>query len=198
MKTRINLYVTELQPVKEKLPLSMSVTIVISVLVCSLMLCMSLYWLLGNEEKLQQQLRSELAQEQTQLASQARILSRVNNNKAIMEQIKQVTQNIKNKKRVLATLKHERANDSGFSSLLVSLAGISDQKVWLTKIKSQTGLLTFSGSAKRSQDIPLWVTRLSQIEELHGKTFNSLVMERDNSVINFVLHNKITMTTQEQ
>jgi len=198
MKTRINLYVTELQPVKEKLPLSMSVTIVISVLICSLMLCMSLYWLLGNEEELQQKLRSELAQEQTQLASQARILSRVNNNKAIMEQIKQVTLNIKNKKRVLATLKNERENDSGFSSLLVSLASISDQKVWLTKIKSKAGLLTFSGSAKHSQDIPMWVTRLSQIEELHGKTFNSLVMERDNSVINFVLHNKITMTTQEK
>jgi len=198
MKTRINLYVKALQPVKEKLPLSMSLTISGSVLVLTLLVLGSLFWLVNGEKTHQQQLRATLSVEQGHLSKQSAILSEMNNNKVIIEKIKRITQKIQNKKKVLASLKQQDTTPGGFSQLFISLAKVSDQKVWLTEIKSTEGLLTLSGAAKNSRDIPIWVARLNNVAALKGETFSSLTMERDNSVINFVLNNQSIVTTEEQ
>jgi len=191
MKTRINLYVTQLRPVKEQLPLIQSLSIIAGVFLLTIVTCGGLYWLNYSESQQQEALRSTLAQEQGHLATQAAALSEINDNKQLMQQIARVKSQIKNKKRILAALERQAINPGGFTDLLLALAQVSDQKVWLTAIKSHQGALTLSGSAKKSQDIPKWVARLNKVPRLQGTTFSALSMERDDAVINFVLNNHV-------
>lgn len=190
MKTRINLYTAALQPVKEKLPLSTSLSIVAATILLSIIVYAGLYWLVNTESQHQQQLQQDLIVEQGRLSTQAAALGKVNDNKQLLAEIEQVKTQIRNKKRVLAVIGDQTANNGGFTKLLLALAQVSDQKVWLTAIKSQQGALMLSGSAKKSQDIPKWVARLNQVKQLKGETFTSLTMERDDAVINFVLNNQ--------
>jgi len=191
MKTRINLYVKKLKPVKEKLPLTMSLTAVVSVSCLMLMIVGGVYGLSHLESQHQQQLNSTLSNEQAKLAQQAAILGEINDNQQLLDQIESVKHKIKNKKRILVALNRNLERDNGFTQLLLALAQVSDRNVWLTHITSQQGLLTLSGSARSSSDIPLWVERLNQAELLKGHSFAALSMERDNDGINFVLNNQL-------
>lgn len=190
MKTRINLYVPVLQPVREQLPLSKSLAVTASVFALAVFVCIGLYWLVDKESQQQKVLNAQLSIEQGRLASQAAKLSKINDNKQLLDKIELVRNQVKNKKRVLAALDNQTINHGGFTQLLLALAQVSDQKVWLTEIRSQQGSLMLSGSAKSSQAIPKWVSRLNQVEQLKGETFTSLTMHRNDAVINFVLNNQ--------
>jgi len=190
MKTRINLYVAKLRPVKEKLALATSLTIIASVACLIIAIVGGVYWLNYAELQHQQQLNATLVQEQQQLAKQAMILGEINNNHQLLKQIETVKQHIKNKKRILVALNDHLERDTGFTKLLLALAQVSDSNVWLTHITSEQGLLTLSGSARRSDDIPKWVNRLNQAELLKGHVFSGLELARDNDVVNFVLNNQ--------
>lgn len=191
MKNRINLYVEQLKPVKEPLPLSMSLAIVAACLTLMLMVFITLFAWQRNEITQQQHLRMTLAQEQSLLVQQATTLSRIANNQQILDEISKHKEKIKNKKRILTALNHHLEDTSGFTQLLLALAKVSDRNVWLTQIKSQSGALTLRGAATRSRDIPQWVKRLNLAPELKGKTFSALSMKREDKLINFVLKNVV-------
>lgn len=192
MKSRINLYVSALHPIKEPLPLSMSLSIMGAVLSVMLIGCGTVYWLGSQQEMTNNQLNTLLATEQQTLAERAVVLGQMNNNKRLEADIALIQETIKNKKRILNAVDTQVTSGGGYSELLVALGEVSDGKVWLTQISSQQGALTLSGSALLSRDIPLWVGRLNKAVELQGQSFSSLTMQRDDRVVNFVLNNQQT------
>lgn len=194
MKTRINLYGQALKPVKEKLPLSLSVAVAVAVVLIMFSVSAVTIWLNNNQIASQEAARVTLNQEQQKLIEKSELLNKLSANQQLMDSIASVKEKIKNKKKIVATLEQRQEVDEGFTKLLLALAEISDQKVWLTDIKSEQGALTLSGRAQHSQDIPRWVAKLNRVESLQGATFSALSMERDDSTISFVLHNQAKLS----
>ena len=87
MKNRINLYVEQLKPVKEPLPLPTSLAIVAACLTVMLMVFITLFAWQRNEVTQQQHLRITLAQEQHLLVQKATTLSSITNNQQILDEI---------------------------------------------------------------------------------------------------------------
>ncbi|NRA61070.1 MAG: PilN domain-containing protein [Psychrobium sp.] len=189
MKTRINLYLEQLKPVKEKLPLVQSVilfgiTILFSVFGAATLMALNYQQTLDKES-----LSLTIASEQKSLNVMITEFSRKNNSAPLLAEIATMKRKIRSKKSILQALDQQFKNAAGFSSLFESLASVSVKNVWLTEISSNNGLLSFKGGAVNSKDIPVWIEKLKSAPALAGHTFSALSLVRDEGTLTFSLSN---------
>lgn len=189
MKSRINLYLPELRPVKEVLSLNQSVAyMALSIFALALAIAGVTYL---NEELKAENIRfqNELTLQESILAEKANELAAVTTNSPLLNDIKQVKAKTAEKKVVLSSLTKVFEQNIGFSALFEGLTTIEVNDVWLTVIESQNGKLSFAGSALESQAVPRWVEALESSPAFSGHSFSGLQIEREDNLIHFSLQN---------
>lgn len=189
MKTRVNLYLPRLRPVKEVLPFSQSVTIIIITIICVLVSTLGLTYINSSLKSNNMALKDTLRAKESMLTKKATHLSKLTMNTPLIKKIELIKLKISEKKKVLATLDKEIKIDSGFSHLFTGLATLNMHNVWLTDISTRNGQLNFGGRALNSSDIPRWVNELESSEVLNGLKFSNLSIERKDDIVHFTLHN---------
>lgn len=197
MKTRINLYLPQLRPIKEVLSLKQSVSYVVISLVCCFLTVVSFSYFNDSLNEKQNELTRQLRLEEAHLAEKANELAAVTTTAPLLKDIENIKQKIVEKKKVLAVLETEFEANIGFSSIFDGLSNLTMNNVWLTRIESKEGKLSFGGSALKSQDIPRWVKELEASEVFYGHNFSDLELKREGKVVHFTLHNSNGFVTKE-
>ncbi len=197
MKTRINLYLPQLRPVKEILSLKQSVSYMITSVLLVFISIGALNYLDDMSTQARVGLQSELSIEEQILADKAKELAAVTTTTPLLKDIEQVKVKIAEKKKVLSVLKTEFADNIGFSVLFEGLTQLAMNNVWLTRIESKAGKLSFGGSALKSKNIPKWVKTLESSAAFSGHSFSNLDITREDSVVHFTLYNDDSFVTQD-
>jgi len=198
MKTRINLYLHHLRPVKELLPLKENLIYMLISLIIMVIAYLSLAYLKISMSNSNVQLKDQLLAAQVLLATEQEQLTKLTSNTPLLKEIERVKSKISEKKKVLSVLNKEFTDNTGFYALFDSLSTIKMNNVWLTHIAAQGGQLNFGGSALKSRDIPRWVNALQTEKVLNGETFSNLSIERDEKIVHFTLHNTPSFVIEEQ
>lgn len=189
MKSRINLYLPELRPVKEVLSLKHSMSyMVLSMFILVLAIAGTTY--LNQQLKAENiRFQNELTLQESILAEKTNELAAVTTNSPVLNDIKLVKAKTAEKKVVLSSLNKVFKENVGFSGLFEGLTTIKVNDVWLTIIESRNGKLSFSGSALKSQAVPRWVEALEQSSAFSGHSFSGLEIQREDNLIHFTLQN---------
>ncbi len=189
MKSRINLYLPELRPVKEALSLKHSISyMVLSVFILVLAIAGTTY--LNQQLKAENiRFQNELTLQETILAEKENELAAVTTNSPLLNDIKQAKAKTAEKKVVLSSLNKVFEENIGFSGLFEGLSTIKVNDVWLTVIESRDGKLSFAGSALKSQAVPRWVEAIEQSSAFSGHSFSGLVIQREDNLVHFTLQN---------
>ncbi|WP_435275783.1 PilN domain-containing protein [Psychrobium sp. nBUS_13] len=189
MKSRINLYLPELRPVKETLSLKHSISyMVLSVFILVLVIAGTTY--LNQQLKAENiRFQNELTLQETILAEKANELAAVTTNSPLLNDIKQAKAKTAQKKVVLSSLNRVFKENIGFSGLFEGLTTIKVNDVWLTVIESRNGKLSFAGSALKSQAVPRWVEAMEQSSAFSGHSFSGLEIQREDNLVHFTLQN---------
>jgi len=189
MKTRINLYLPHLRPVKETLSLKQSVSFMISSFLVVVLLGFGLGYMNDSLKSANVNLKQELSAQQGILTKRANELAAVTVNTPLLKDIELVREKIIDKKKVLAVLKTQFKDNVGFSPIFDGLASVQMNNTWLTRITSKEGLLNFGGRALHSQDIPRWVNALELSSAFSGLQFSNLSIRRQEGILHFTLSN---------
>lgn len=198
MKTRINLYLHHLRPVKELLPLKESLVYMFISLSIMVIVCLSLAYLKISTSNDNVQLKEQLLTAQVLLATEQAKLAKLTTNTPLLKEIERVKSKISEKKKVLSVLNREFTDNAGFYALFDSLSTVKMNNVWLTHIAAHGGQLNFGGSALKSRDIPRWVNALQTTKVLNGEKFSNLSIEREENLVHFTLHNTPSFIIEEQ
>jgi len=189
MKTRINLYLPHLRPVKEFLSLKQSVSYMLMSIALMMLLGFGLGYMNDALNTANGVLKQKLAVQQGLLTQRANELATVTVNTPLVKEIAFVKSEIKEKKKVLAVLDTEYKGNVGFSPIFDGLASVQMTNTWLTRITSKKGLLNFGGRALHSQDIPRWVNALELSSVFSGMRFSHLEIKRQDGILHFTLSN---------
>lgn len=189
MKTRVNLYLPHLRPIKEILPLNQSITIIVSTVVLMVISILGLTYMNNSINSNNMVLKNTLRITESMLSDKVSELSALTSNTPLIKEIELVKLKISEKKKILGTLEKEIKVNSGFSKLFSGLATIKMHNVWLTDIATKNGQLNFGGRALNSSDIPRWVKELESSSVLNGLKFSNLSIEREDEIVSFRLHN---------
>lgn len=197
MKTRINLYLPQLRPVKEVLSLTQSCSYVAVSIVAVIVIILGFSYINDQLKSENVQLQQSLVIEQSILTDKANELAAVTVNTPLLQDIELVKIKIVEKKKVLSALKNELKDNVGFSLIFSGLASIEMNNIWLTRITSTKGQLNFGGSALRSRDIPRWVNALQTSSAFGGLKFSHLDIKRDDKILKFTLSNMPNFSTKD-
>ncbi|MCG7531451.1 PilN domain-containing protein [Psychrobium sp. MM17-31] len=197
MKSRINLYLPELRPVKEVLPLSQSVTYMALSLFVAVLVIGGFTYLNQQLKADNQRFQSELRLQEAILGDKSNELAAVTTNSPLLNDIKAAKAKTAEKKVILATLRRSFDRNDGFSALFEGLSNIDMNGVWLTAIESRNGQLSFAGSALKSQAIPRWVEAMEQSPVFSGHSFAGLEIQREDDLVNFTLQNSGSTIAEE-
>lgn len=197
MKSRINLYLPELRPVKEVLPLSQSVTYMALSLVIAVLVIGGFTYLNQQLKADNQRFQSEVRLQEAILSEKSNELAAVTTNSPLLNDIKTAKAKTAEKKVILATLKRSFDRNDGFSALFEGLSNIDMNGVWLTAIESRGGQLSFAGSALKSQAVPRWVEAMEQSPVFNGHSFSGLEIQREDDLVNFTLQNSGSTIAEE-
>jgi len=189
MKTRINLYLPHLRPVKEFLSLKQSISLMLASVLMMVVLGCSLLYMNDSIDSVNVASKKNLSAQQLILTKKAIELATVTVNTPLIRDIELVKLQIIEKKKVLAVLKTEFKHNVGFSPIFDGLASIKMNNTWLTRITSKQGLLNFGGRALHSQDIPRWVNALELSSVFSGMRFSHLDIKRQEGILHFTLSN---------
>lgn len=197
MKTRINLYLPELRPVKEVLPLSSSVLYMVMSVVITLCIIGGFSYVNQQLRAEQQILNSELIVQESRLTEKAAELAAVTTNTPLLKKIDKTKADIIQKDTILEALKHQFAVNVGFAELFTGLAEIEMKDVWLTDIKSKSGKLSFTGKALDAETVPQWITAIEASPIFMGQSFSTLELLREDTLVTFTLHNDNPLALKE-
>jgi len=189
MKTRINLYLPHLRPVKEVLPFTQLITYTVMTLLVMIIAIAGLNFLNNSIKSDTMILKATLQVRESMLADKAAELNILTKQSPLLKEIELVKEKINEKKKVLTTLNREVKVNSGYSNLFSGLADIKMHNVWLTHIATRNDSLNFGGKALNSRDIPRWVNELESSSVLNGQTFSTLSIKREDNIVLFTLHN---------
>tara|TARA_R110001606_G_scaffold254366_2_gene402308 strand:- start:1044 stop:1655 length:612 start_codon:yes stop_codon:yes gene_type:complete len=198
MKSRINLYLPELQPKLEVLTLSF----VLSIWFVSLTIFGAIYFLSYSHE---QEVFGELTAVQNkknELEGRLLVLSESlaarTEDPRLIATIESKQFDVRQKQRVIAELSgQERFKSNGFAGLMKGLAEHHQAGLWLTRIHLNEQQVVLEGGATDSSLIPKWVSSLSLTERFKGQEFSTTKLYRDdNKQLNFTLATKSTSAEQ--
>jgi Tfp pilus assembly protein PilN len=195
MKTRINLYVADLQPRLQVLTLSF----VLAVWVILAVIMGVFYYIESAQEAQQQKLLGVVEQQKKQQNNIVTGLQkRLNGRKedpSLVQKIVQQQLDVDLKKRVLVHLAgQESFKSNGFSDLMLGLAEHHQAGLWLTRVYFDEKNVSIAGAAIDSAVIPKWVRKLSLIRHFLGQQFSTTTLYRDEAQqLHFTLNSRNTI-----
>ena len=180
MKTRINLYVADLQPRLQVLTLSF----VFTVWAILAFIMGTVYYIQSTGEAQQQQQLAAVEQQRQQqndivMGLQEQLSGRKEDH-SLVKNIAQQHLDIDVKKRVLVHLaSQESLKSNGFSDLMLGLAEHHQTGLWLTRVRLDEKNVTIEGAAADPAAIPKWVSKLGLTRHFSGQQFSTTTLYRD-------------------
>jgi Tfp pilus assembly protein PilN len=180
MKTRVNLYVPELQPKLEVLTLSF-VLVIWGVMLITFG---GIYFLnhsnavTVHEELVKVQVKKTELEDQLVTIKEA--LSNRQSDPALVAEVEKKQLDLKLKQQIVSELSgQENFKSHGFAALMEGLAEHHQAGLWLTRINIDGNEVRFEGSATESNIIPKWMGQLSLIPRFKSQEFSTTKLYRD-------------------
>jgi Tfp pilus assembly protein PilN len=189
MKNRINLYHPSFHPKLQLLTLSSVIVSWVSVAIfCSL----SYFYMMAEQQSFKLKITNleQNKQQKKTLVNELNIaLENIKVDPDLLKIVEEKQQTIQLKKRVLNELiGQENLKSTGFSTLMLDLAGHSLNGLWLTHIDLNGMSITIKGATTDSAFMPKWLSSLGQTEYFKGQKFSDTRLYRDSEEqLNFVV-----------
>lgn len=189
MKNRINLYHPSFHPKLQLLTLSSVIVSWVSVAIfCSL----SYFYMMAEQQSFKLKITNleQNKQQKKTLVDELNIaLENIKVDPDLLKIVEEKQQTIQLKKRVLNELiGQENLKSTGFSTLMLDLAGHSLNGLWLTHIDLNGMSITIKGATTDSAFMPKWLSSLGQTEYFKGQNFSDTRLYRDSEEqLNFVI-----------
>jgi Tfp pilus assembly protein PilN len=189
MKNRINLYHPSFHPKLQLLTLSSVIVSWVSVAIfCSL----SYFYMMAEQQSFKLKITNleQNKQQKKTLVDELNIaLENIKVDPDLLKIVEEKQQTIQLKKRVLNELiGQENLKSTGFSTLMLDLAGHSLNGLWLTHIDLNGMSITIKGATTDSAFMPKWLSSLGQTEYFKGQKFSDTRLYRDSEEqLNFVI-----------
>jgi Tfp pilus assembly protein PilN len=189
MKNRINLYHPSFHPKLQLLTLSSVIVSWVSVAIfCSL----SYFYMMAEQQSFKLKITNleQNKQQKKTLVNELNIaLENIKVDPDLLKIVEEKQQTIQLKKRVLNELVgQENLKSTGFSTLMLDLAGHSLNGLWLTHIDLNGMSITIKGATTDSAFMPKWLSSLGQTEYFKGQNFSDTRLYRDSEEqLNFVV-----------
>jgi Tfp pilus assembly protein PilN len=189
MKNRINLYHPSFHPKLQLLTLSSVIVSWVSVAIfCSL----SYFYMMAEQQSFKLKITNleQNKQQKKTLVDELNIaLENIKVDPDLLKIVEEKQQTIQLKKRVLNELVgQENLKSTGFSTLMLDLAGHSLNGLWLTHIDLNGMSITIKGATTDSAFMPKWLSSLGQTEYFKGQNFSDTRLYRDSEEqLNFVI-----------
>ena len=162
MKQQINLYVEQLQPKRDPLPLARALRwcgAALLLLALAVALCQ---WLAAGSAR---QLRAVQQQHQTLLGELVTLTAELQARRpppALEQRIAQLQRDIQGRQQLLAVLSHsEPLRQAPFLPLLDALSRHANGQLWLQQIRLGQHQLLLAGQTLSEQAVPAWLRQLS-------------------------------------
>ncbi|GIU41055.1 MSHA biogenesis protein MshI2 [Shewanella sairae] len=177
MKLRVNLYSSDLLPVKLRLSFLRLCQAFVGLVIFLLILTaitMGLNNGLESDKKLlmidKKHLNSEKQNLETALAQRGPTES-------LVAEVELKAQQLELKRKLFDKLsKEEELTSYSYSPLMTDLASVANSKVWLNRIRVDENRYIFEGFTSSPEGVPLWVERLKTTKTLKGHAFASMTM----------------------
>ncbi|GAC34103.1 PilN domain-containing protein [Paraglaciecola polaris] len=198
MKSRINLYLPELQPKLEVLTLSF----VLAIWLLTLTIFGVTYYVNDSHNQQVQQELTLLQVQKSQLEDKLIVLNESLTNRTkdpkLLAAIENKQLDVGLKQRVIAELSgQEQFKSNGFAGLMKGLAQHHQDGLWLTRIHLNEQQVMLEGGAIDSSLIPKWVSSLSLTDRFKGQEFSTTRLYRDkDQQLQFTLDTKSTIEPQ--
>ena len=179
MKLRVNLYVTALQPVKEKISLKLLVNSTLGL--CAVLLLAGFVLTMHTETK-QKQLAALQQQVKTQTQELTQLQQTLGSRQPAPELVKQRTelnQIIAQKQKLLQFVQNEQRKTSvQYSPVFQYLANIDPDGFWLNSFSLNATSSQFSGYVTQAELLPKWLSRLSDTAFFKGHSFSQFEIKQ--------------------
>lgn len=196
MKLRVNLLTPDLLPQQILLNFSWAVRGWLLTLVVIAALTGLSQWQLSQLQQEQTALKAiqnqlKIQQEQLAKAKAARKVS-----PKLQAELEDLRQELEIKQQLVVQVQAgERPNEAPFSTLLVDLARVQEQRIWLDSIEISEQGVSLAGYASKAEVVPVWLSQVGSQGYLQGKTFDQLLITEATPWHRFELN---TAQAQEQ
>lgn len=178
MKQQINLYVEQLQPKRDPLPLARALRWCVAALLLLALAVGVCQWLAARS---QQQLLTVQQQHQALLAELASLTAELQARRpppALEQRIAQLGRDILGRQQLLTVLSQsEPLRQAPFLPLLDALSRHANGQLWLQQIALGQGQLLLAGQALSEQAVPSWLRQLSADPALAQFKIDSLKVD---------------------
>ncbi|WP_339877877.1 PilN domain-containing protein [Pseudidiomarina gelatinasegens] len=181
MKHLANLYLSELQPSREKLTFNRVMGATASLLVVAVVLGISMHLWASQQQINTQRAAHALSQAQQKLAAKQQQLRAAMNNPDVEQRIEQTELQLGQRQRLLQQM--QQITESGqvsFATLLNELAQADVEAIWLQRILVANSELTLQGKTANASALPVWLASFSNYPSLSGRQFGVFEL-RDNA-----------------
>ncbi|WP_108649166.1 PilN domain-containing protein [Dongshaea marina] len=194
MKTRINLYPSELRPRRQwgTLPQMVLVWGVLLILMAG---CYSGIWFMERQQAANnRQLSQQLSSLQQQLGEQTKQLKDRHPSKQLQQRVKLLQEELLAKRGLMTNL-HGRDQElkGQFADLLYALGRLKQPSIWLQRILMQGQVIELEGMTQESRALPLWIAEFSQYPVLAQQSFASITLGADKGAMRFMLVSQLKM-----
>lgn len=201
-KSTVNLYLPSMRPIKEKLPLSLMVTIWCVTLVFIGSVGGYLHYSYIEIAKNLEQSTRELDVSQTELNTLQARHADFKPSPQLLTKLDRLTQELNGKRFLSQHLK----GDSGpgvqnYSQVMLDMGRYHDERLWLTKMRFDDAGVFLKGFAVDALAVPEWLNKLQQSDYFSGKSFALMNLKHsEQQMIEFEINTvaKSSMSEEEK
>ena len=189
-KTRVNLYLPSMRPVKEKLPLSLMVVCWVGALFLVGVGSLYVYFEQSKLNELLSQSSLELNASKTELTQLQARHADYKPSPQLMTQLDRLTQELNGKRFLSQHLKGNVGPDQQrYSQVMVDMGRYHDARLWLTKMRFDEQGVFLKGFATEATAVPQWLNQLQDSQFFSGKSFALMnLKDKSNQVIAFEIN----------
>ncbi|ASJ95437.1 PilN domain-containing protein [Shewanella marisflavi] len=191
-KLRVNLYNASLLPPAQRLSFARLTQLALGLLVLMLTANLLAYFNLNSLESDKAQLLEHKRAFDQQKAQLEQAIAKRRASAELVQEVDLLSQQVELKRLLLGELSQvESLTSKGYSPLLIGLAQVTDDQLWLSRIQVKQDQFVFEGFSAAPNAVPLWLARLQGVEPLKGQAFSTLTMNRgDKQPLGFVLRSQ--------
>lgn len=183
-KSRINLYIPSLRPIKDKLPLNMMVSIWAVTVVIFTAAGMTTEHKLRNLSDALDSSRKALTDKQAEVAQLQEQHQGRKASPQLTEQMDQLTKELQGKRILSQHLKGQGIGQAQkYSEVMRDMAKFHSDKLWLTEMRFDELGISLRGYALNALAVPQWMAGLQQSPHFIGKEFAVMNIEDKNQQV---------------
>lgn len=189
LKRRINLLSEGYIPPKVTPSFQHLITTIAVIITFSVILYTTSFYMIANAKREHDGLALQLAKNQEKQALYERSLAENKVDSTLLKKVELAEERIEIKQLLLNRIDGEsQTGVEGFSQIMMDLAAINHENVWLTEISINDMQVNFKGLAVSGADVPRWIDLLQYTQSLSGKSFKSITIEQgEDKPVQFIL-----------